>query len=187
MISSLSLSLSFQHKYRIDIVMASRKRTPSQQSQKTTHRAAYYFQEGSDGNNTWVFFLEGGGLCSHQDDCTSRSTTDLGSSKNFAKTIELPSFQSSDSSSNPDWYAETKSQHSNVQENPTTLQTGTTPIKFLFRTVQEMYVVFEREAREFQSYLFFIFQLCDSNHKNITLIILRENHSKINAAMQTQL
>ena len=129
--------------------MASRKRKNSPYSististiSKTTHRAAYYFQEGSDGNNTWVFFLEGGGLCSHQDDCTSRSTTDLGSSKNFAKTIDLPSFQSSDSSSNPDWYAETKSQHSNVQENLTTPQTGTTPIKFLFRTVQEMYVVF---------------------------------------------
>ena len=67
-------------------------------------RAAYYFQKGSDGNNTWVFMLEGGGLCSHQDDCTQRSTTDLGSSKNFAKQIDLPSFQAQDSRSNPDWY-----------------------------------------------------------------------------------
>ena len=36
--------------------------------------------------------------------------------------------------------------------------------------VREAYVVFERGVREFQSYLFFIFQLCDSNHKNITRI-----------------
>jgi len=48
--------------------------------------------------------LEGGGLCSHKDDCTERSTTDLGSSKNFANQIDLPAFQSSDEISNPDWY-----------------------------------------------------------------------------------
>ena len=32
------------------------------------------------------------------------------------------------------------------------------------------YVVFEREAREFQSFLFFMFLLCHSNHKNVTRI-----------------
>ena len=44
---------------------------------------AYYLRKGTPGNKTWVFMLEGGGLCSHKDDCTERSTTDLGSSKNY--------------------------------------------------------------------------------------------------------
>lgn len=48
--------------------------------------------------------LEGGGLCSHKDDCQARALTDLGSSKNFAKSITLPAFQSSDAEANPLWY-----------------------------------------------------------------------------------
>ena len=66
-------------------------------------RAAFYLQRGAPGNTTVVFFLEGGGLCSHLEDCMARTKSDLGSSKNFAQTIELPSFQSSDPVANPDW------------------------------------------------------------------------------------
>ena len=66
--------------------------------------AAFYLQPGSAGNQTWVFMLEGGGLCSHELDCKARTKTDLGSSKNFADTIQLPAFQSSSPVDNPDWF-----------------------------------------------------------------------------------
>lgn len=67
-------------------------------------QAAFYWQPGSEGNKTWVFFLEGGGVCSHEQDCLLRAKTDLGSSKNFGPTIQLPSFQNPDAGANPQWH-----------------------------------------------------------------------------------
>ena len=66
--------------------------------------AAYYFQQGSPGNKTFVFMLEGGGLCSHEEDCLGRAKTALGSSTFFHATINLPAFQSDDAAANPDWH-----------------------------------------------------------------------------------
>ena len=67
-------------------------------------QAAFYWRAGSPGNTTWVFMLEGGGLCSHKEDCLARATTRLGSSKNYAPTMTLPAFLSPDPVENPTWH-----------------------------------------------------------------------------------
>ena len=46
-------------------------------------QAGYYMvpaANATDAAKKWLLVLDGGGLCSHQGDCTSRSHTDLGSS-----------------------------------------------------------------------------------------------------------
>ena len=64
--------------------------------------AGAYFQAGSPGNKTWIFMLEGGGLCSHEEDCKGRTKTALGSSKSWAKSqADLGHFQSVDAVTNP--------------------------------------------------------------------------------------
>ena len=67
-------------------------------------QAGYYYKPGAAGNKTAVFFLEGGGLCSHEQDCKARANTDLGSSKNWAPSIDLGNILSSDASYNPTFY-----------------------------------------------------------------------------------
>ena len=60
----------------------------------------------------------------------------------------------------------------------------------IFASPYPTYVVFEREAREFQSFHFFVFQLYRSNHKNATRIthsLPQENYLKINSRMRTRL
>ena len=67
-------------------------------------QAGYYYKPGAPGNKTAVFFLEGGGLCSHEEDCKARANTDLGSSKNWGPSIDLGSILSSNASYNPTFY-----------------------------------------------------------------------------------
>eukprot|EP00039_Didymoeca_costata_P014968 m.247611 g.247611 ORF g.247611 m.247611 type:complete len:388 (-) comp16128_c0_seq10:43-1206(-) len=52
-----------------------------------------YFRSATSSNATekWMFVLEGGGLCTGKDDCTSRSHTHLGSSKYFDSEFNLDS------------------------------------------------------------------------------------------------
>ena len=40
----------------------------------------------------WMVVLDGGGLCTHDKDCTERSTTDLGSSRKWSKTFNMDQF-----------------------------------------------------------------------------------------------
>ena len=67
-------------------------------------KAGYYYKPGAPGNKTAVFFLEGGGLCSHEEDCKERTENDLGSSKNWAPAISLGNILSSNASYNPTFY-----------------------------------------------------------------------------------
>ena len=67
-------------------------------------QAGYYYKPGASGNKTVVFFLQGGGLCSHEQDCKARADTDLGSSKNWKKTIGLGNILSPNASYNPNLY-----------------------------------------------------------------------------------
>lgn len=67
-------------------------------------RAGYYIQQG--GSKTAIILLEGGGVCTHEDDCNARAKTDLGSSKNLAPTTGLDGlgeFMSNDCDVNPDF------------------------------------------------------------------------------------
>uniref|UniRef100_A0A7S2X7J1 Pectin acetylesterase n=1 Tax=Lotharella oceanica TaxID=641309 RepID=A0A7S2X7J1_9EUKA len=52
-------------------------------------------------NTTWIIYLQGGGFCADNDDCADRSTTDLGSSSTWDKTMSGSSVIDSDSSINP--------------------------------------------------------------------------------------
>eukprot|EP00656_Telonema_subtile_P054041 TRINITY_DN7959_c0_g1_i1.p1 TRINITY_DN7959_c0_g1~~TRINITY_DN7959_c0_g1_i1.p1 ORF type:complete len:377 (-),score=28.98 TRINITY_DN7959_c0_g1_i1:225-1355(-) len=62
--------------------------------------AGFYIRPGS--SRTFVFWLEGGGLCSHEADCKSRSTTALGSSTGWPSSRQLDRvIQSGDSNLNP--------------------------------------------------------------------------------------
>ena len=47
--------------------------------------AGYYYREGAE-RSSFVFFLEGGGLCVEPIDCLRRAKTDLGSSANWSQT-----------------------------------------------------------------------------------------------------
>ena len=61
--------------------------------------AGYYFSQGD--SKTFVFFLEGGGLCSNRQDCIERTKTDLGSSTGWGQSITLGGIQSADPQANP--------------------------------------------------------------------------------------
>jgi len=67
--------------------------------------AGFYLRNASAAENAsrWTFSLEGGGECIDGPSCTSRSTTDLGSSLNWNKTMYLGQFQSDEVSHNPDF------------------------------------------------------------------------------------
>lgn len=67
--------------------------------------AGYYFDAAPSGEkSSWVIFMEGGGACGTEADCKARAKTDLGSSKNWARSGDLPdNVLSSDCSVNPLW------------------------------------------------------------------------------------
>lgn len=49
--------------------------------------SGYYYRAGrGNGSDSWVFYLEGGGLCVEPVDCLARAKTDLGSSKHWEAT-----------------------------------------------------------------------------------------------------
>ena len=64
---------------------------------------AYYFREGFDsGVHKYYIHHQGGGWCESLDDCLERSTGDLGSSKNYPKSITLDDgYFSNDPAINP--------------------------------------------------------------------------------------
>eukprot|EP00750_Incisomonas_marina_P009503 INCI16027.2.p3 GENE.INCI16027.2~~INCI16027.2.p3 ORF type:complete len:438 (+),score=75.08 INCI16027.2:192-1505(+) len=50
----------------------------------------FYYREGAaEDTDKWMIMLEGGGLCTGEKDCTSRASTDLGSSSKYASTMDL--------------------------------------------------------------------------------------------------
>ena len=56
----------------------------------------FYHRPATSKNATdkWIFMLEGGGLCSHEEDCVERSKTSLGSSNYFPKQFDYDSIGS---------------------------------------------------------------------------------------------
>ncbi|CAH9071528.1 unnamed protein product [Cuscuta epithymum] len=68
--------------------------------------AAYYHDKGvGDGRHNWVIYLQGGGWCSNHTDCKNRSTSGLGTSTRFNKTLAFDTpFFNNNSSSNPEFY-----------------------------------------------------------------------------------
>jgi hypothetical protein len=54
--------------------------------------------------NKWTIHIEGGGLCATAEDCEKRSTTDLGSSKNWRADFDGLAIFSSNKLLNPDFY-----------------------------------------------------------------------------------
>jgi len=64
---------------------------------------AFYFKEASHeaSKDKWVIALQGGGECTTNAECTQRSATILGSSKNYNLTKLLTQFGSSDAEENP--------------------------------------------------------------------------------------
>ena len=118
MISSLSLSLSFQHKYRIDIVMASRKRTPSQQSQKTHTEPRTTFKKDRTETIRGYFSWK-------EVDCVLIKTIARRDLRPISVRVRILRKRSSYRPFNLLIRAQ--------------IRIGTTPIKFLFRTVQETY------------------------------------------------
>eukprot|EP00729_Bicosta_minor_P016552 gene16552-30268_t len=62
--------------------------------------------EGGNHTNDWLIVLDGGGICTHKDDCTKRANTSLGSSKFFTPTFNFSSIAfTTDDKRNPfkDW------------------------------------------------------------------------------------
>ena len=60
----------------------------------------FYHRPGAA--SQWLFVLNGGGLCSHEADCTARAKTDLGSSHAFNRTFDFDSIPlTSSSPANP--------------------------------------------------------------------------------------
>lgn len=56
------------------------------------------------GANSWIVHMEGGGVCSTEEECLSRSKTDLGSSKNWPPTQKGDGFLSDNNNTNPGFY-----------------------------------------------------------------------------------
>ena len=57
---------------------------------------------GGNNTNDWLIVLDGGGICTHKDDCTARANTSLGSSKFFPPTFNFSSIAfTSDDAKNP--------------------------------------------------------------------------------------
>ena len=66
--------------------------------------SGFYYKPAtrSGGKTKWIFMLEGGGLCSHQQDCQGRAKTDLGSSNAWAQTFDFDTISiTSSDPSNP--------------------------------------------------------------------------------------
>ena len=68
--------------------------------------AAYYFRPSPSSSTVWMISLEGGGACYDKTTCTSRSTTALGSSKNYPPQLKqmAAGWMSSSKTVNPDFY-----------------------------------------------------------------------------------
>ena len=56
------------------------------------------------GVNSWIVHMEGGGVCSTEQECLDRSKTDLGSSKNWPPTHTGSGFLSADNNTNPGFF-----------------------------------------------------------------------------------
>jgi len=69
--------------------------------------AAYYFRAASKQENMdkWVLFIQGGGWCYEEQDCLSRSTTELGSSTKMPKTLSIDGLLSEDPTINADFHS----------------------------------------------------------------------------------
>ena len=66
--------------------------------------AAYYYREGKN-STTWMISLQGGGACYTKETCSARAKGHLGSSKNYAPTMQANrGWMSADPSVNPDFY-----------------------------------------------------------------------------------
>lgn len=64
-----------------------------------------YLRSGSgSGKSKWIIFFQGGAWCHRADRCYKRSSTALGSSKCFRKTILLEGLLSNQAKYNPDFY-----------------------------------------------------------------------------------
>ena len=65
----------------------------------------FYFSAASSAEHAkdWQIYFQGGGWCYDEEDCWGRSSTNLGSSKNWAQTGSLGGILSSDCSKNPDF------------------------------------------------------------------------------------
>ena len=67
--------------------------------------AAYYIARNSS-SNSWVVWLEGGGMCQSVSDCQQRAKSALGSSTSYATSITAPKgMLESDPERNPDLYS----------------------------------------------------------------------------------
>ena len=64
-----------------------------------------YLRNGSGiGKSKWIIFFEGGAWCHDDDTCYKRSSTELGSSKCFARFLRLEGLLSNQARYNPDFY-----------------------------------------------------------------------------------
>ena len=57
-----------------------------------------------DGARSWIVHMEGGGVCSTEQDCADRSKSKLGSSKNWEKTATFDGFLSDKNDTNTGFY-----------------------------------------------------------------------------------
>jgi hypothetical protein len=89
-----------------NLVLADLDQYPHARCLDGSPAAMYYRQGEGDGATKWFIFLEGGGLCDSVEDCTARSTTGLGSSKDYAATMDLntvPFMSTSEANPFRDW------------------------------------------------------------------------------------
>ena len=56
------------------------------------------------GARSWIVHMEGGGVCSTEQDCADRSKSKLGSSKNWEKTATFDGFLSDSNDTNTGFY-----------------------------------------------------------------------------------
>lgn len=66
--------------------------------------AAYYFAPSPNGRSEWVFYLQGGGACEDETQCSERARTHLGSSTNYTATVAGEMIYSGDETANPDFH-----------------------------------------------------------------------------------
>ena len=67
--------------------------------------AGFYYSAATSttNSNDWQLYFQGGGWCYDEEDCWGRSKTNLGSSKNWAKTSSMGGIMSDDCDTNPDF------------------------------------------------------------------------------------
>ena len=56
------------------------------------------------GASSWILYLQGGGWCYDEAECAVRSTTNLGSSKDWKPNATFNGILSEDATVNPDFY-----------------------------------------------------------------------------------